>query len=136
MSNSFYGGFLTLSRLITLGRGQKPVRDDSEVLGPILHSLRQTLTPYEVDKYKELGNECGRILGQVARSTRRGMTEYEVAGNISSACLSKSIDIVVLMVGSDERLDTRRHPLPTNKVIKVSVFILFFMILQKQILHL
>ena len=85
--------------------------------------LRFTLTPYDVELYRSLGKDCGEIIGVVARATRPGMTEFDVAGHLSHECLKRGIDAIVQLIAADDRIDTTRHPLPTHKRIEDRVMI-------------
>ena len=77
--------------------------------------LRYSLTPEEIQRYKDLGQICGISIAQVCKSIKPGYSEYEVAGMMSNLLIKNKIDPVVLLIASDERIFKYRHPLPTDK---------------------
>lgn len=83
-----------------------------------LSLLRTVLTAYEQSLYRSLGADCGQIIGDVARGIRPSMTEWEIAAQLSDRCFQQGILPIVLLVAADERVDTIRHPLPTQKRVK------------------
>ncbi|TMW65485.1 hypothetical protein Poli38472_008127 [Pythium oligandrum] len=88
-----------------------------------ISKLREVLTEYEMDIYRSLGADCGKIIGEVARSVRPSQTEWEITAELSALCWKKSITPIVALVAADERVDAIRHPLPTNKRVKNKVMI-------------
>jgi antitoxin VapB len=83
-----------------------------------LVGLRAPLTPPEIERYRALGHDAGAALGNVARQIVPGMTEYEIAARIAAASYAIGAVPIVVLVSSDERMDTIRHPLPTGKSIQ------------------
>lgn len=80
--------------------------------------LHYPLTSLEMDRSRWLGRTVNRILEEVAASVRPGETEVEIAQRMHCAHIQKGIDLDVLIVGSDERIQTFRHPLPTEKALR------------------
>ncbi|CAH0482478.1 unnamed protein product [Peronospora belbahrii] len=80
--------------------------------------LRSTLTEYEMEVLRALGKDCGEIIGEVARTVRPTMTEWEIASRLSAKMWDRGITPVVVLVAADERVDNIRHPLPTKKRVK------------------
>ncbi|KAG2759957.1 hypothetical protein JG687_00010101 [Phytophthora cactorum] len=83
-----------------------------------LAELRCTLTEYEMEVFRALGKDCGEVIGQVARAVRPTMSEWEIAGQLSTKMWAQGITPVVMLVAADERVDNIRHPLPTKKRVK------------------
>ncbi len=77
--------------------------------------LRWHLTPAEVARYRALGRDIGAAIGRVARAVRPGKSEDEIAGLIAQATYGEGAVPVVVLVATDERIHSRRHPLPTGK---------------------
>jgi Xaa-Pro dipeptidase len=102
--------------------GSDRVQSDADLEAHI-QPLRKTLTKYEQQIYRELGKDCGEIIGAVSKQVRPTMTEWEIASALSAACWPRGITPVVMLVAADERVDAIRHPLPTNKRIKNKVMI-------------
>jgi antitoxin VapB len=71
-----------------------------------------------MDLYRTLGKDCGKIIGEVAIAIRPSMSEWEIAGSLTGKCYECGIIPVVVLIAADERIDTNRHPLPTNKRVK------------------
>lgn len=90
---------------------------------PFLPPLRMNLTGQEMDKYRWLGREAGRGIGDVCRAIRRGMTEEEVAGNLFARMQMVSVKPTVLLVAADDRILKYRHPIPTANRVKKTVMV-------------
>ncbi|MBD3184565.1 M24 family metallopeptidase [Candidatus Poribacteria bacterium] len=91
--------------------------DGMENISGKIAELRYTLTPEEVVRYKELGKHCGEAIGKVCKMIKPGMSEFEIAGIMSSELYSRSINPIVLLIAVDERVSLYRHPLPTDKKV-------------------
>ncbi|KAG7378735.1 hypothetical protein PHYBOEH_000244 [Phytophthora boehmeriae] len=102
-----------------LAKSDKVAMDatDAELAGRIA-VMRSTLTPYEMEVFRHLGKDCGEIIGEVARTVRPTMTEWEIAAQLSAKMWERGITPVVMLVAADERVDNIRHPLPTKKRVK------------------
>ena len=83
-----------------------------------LRHLRTVLHPNEVARLRRISRTTAEIMGEVARSLRPGITEYEVAARLASASRKRGGSAVVNLVASDERIYQYRHPLPTGKTIE------------------
>lgn len=82
-----------------------------------LFSLRYPLTEDEVKRIKDLGKDASLCMEETCKKILPEQTELEVAGLVSNILLSKEIYPSVLLVASDERIFTFRHPIPTSKKI-------------------
>lgn len=82
-------------------------------LDPELEQARRSLLPQEVERYGALGRDAAEACTDVCATLTASMTEYDVAGRLSAALLSRGIDPVVLLVAGGDRLPQHRHPLPT-----------------------
>lgn len=87
-------------------------------LGPEIAQLRYTLTPEEVDRYREVGRLTGEAIEAAARAVRRGMTEFQVAAMLDHALIERGIEPTVTLVAADERIRRFRHPIPTAKRVE------------------
>ncbi|KAF4316516.1 hypothetical protein G195_010033 [Phytophthora kernoviae 00238/432] len=90
---------------------------DADLAGRVA-VMRSTLTSYEIEIFRNLGKDCGEIIGEVARGVRPTMTEWEIAAQLSAKMWEHGITPVVMLVAADERVDNIRHPLPTKKRVK------------------
>jgi Xaa-Pro aminopeptidase len=84
-------------------------------------SLRWSLHPEEVRRYRKVGRLAGRVLLAAGRKVRPGWTENRLAAEITGALAGMGLEATVVLVGSDERLERYRHPIPTGKRIRKSV---------------
>jgi Xaa-Pro aminopeptidase len=75
--------------------------------------LRAPLTGAELTRYRALGADAGRALGDVARQLTPGLTEHEVARRIYDAARALGGRATVVLVAADERMKRFRHPVPT-----------------------
>lgn len=82
-----------------------------------LKKLRIALCKKEEDALKQLGKVAAEVLEQIAFNLKVGISEHEVAGQIGAQCLARGIEPIVNLVAFDERVFSRRHPLPTSKIL-------------------
>lgn len=75
--------------------------------------LRAPLTNAEVERYRVLGADAGRVVGDVARAVRPAMTESEIARRIYDAAVGTGGRATVVLVAGDDRIARFRHPVPT-----------------------
>jgi len=80
-----------------------------------LTPLRLVLSPEEQMRYRALGQDTATALGEGLRFADPDWSEYELAGAISEALLSRGIQPLVLLVAGQERLFRYRHPLPKQR---------------------
>jgi antitoxin VapB len=92
-----------------------PVAPEVRVVEGALANCRYRLTPSEVERYRELGRDAGRIAGDLVRSLEPGETEQEVARRASDALAADGMRAVVCLVAADERIRQFRHPVPTRR---------------------
>jgi Xaa-Pro aminopeptidase len=81
-------------------------------------SLRFSLTPEEMDKYRRLGRETEACMRAVCKGLKPGVTENEVAGRLAELLSAKGIAPVVLLIAADERIEKYRHPINTGAKAK------------------
>ena len=78
-------------------------------------SLRSQLTDDEGQRFKILAGLCSDGMKQAGLAVLPGMTEYEIAGSLSQAVESRGVQAIVILIATDERIYSFRHPLPTSK---------------------
>ncbi len=88
-----------------------------------LVGIRLLLNETEVKRYREIGRECAGIVERLAKETRPGQTEKEVAAKLKVRCIERGISPDCVLVGSDERILDYRHPVPSDKVIRDSLMV-------------
>jgi len=109
-------GLLDLAREIA---GGAPVASDLDpaveaAVGP----LRWTLSAGDQARYREVCRQSGEALEAAGRRVRAGQTEFQVAGLVADETYGRGLDPVLILVARDERVYSRRHPLPTGKRVE------------------
>lgn len=84
-------------------------------VGQELAELRYSLTDYELERYRLLGQEVAEVLTESCRKFRRGMTENEAAGLVAKEIFGIGAYPVSLLIAADERIAKYSHPQPTDK---------------------
>lgn len=80
-----------------------------------LTSLRLVLSPEEQERFRALGRDAARAVGEALRAARPEWTERKLAGAIAEEARSRGIQPVVLLVAGEERIFKYRHPLPKDR---------------------
>jgi antitoxin VapB len=88
-----------------------PLPDVTVVEGALARA-RALLTDGEVARYRALGAETGRMMGDVCRALTPGDDERDISRAVIDGAATIRARAVVSLVGSDERLGRYRHPVP------------------------
>jgi Xaa-Pro aminopeptidase len=88
------------------------------ILTEEIASLRYSLTPEEVERYRWLGEKVSLALERTMIAARAGEKESEVVGRLCNELWRDRIDPVTLMSAADDRTSRFRHPVPTEKKIE------------------
>lgn len=101
----------------------KKIGSDSPMEGAInisddIAELRYILTDKEVQRFRELGRDCGEAIGEVCKTIKPGLSEFEIAGAMSEELYKRGVTPIVLLIAVDERVSQYRHPLPTDKKVE------------------
>ena len=91
---------------------------DAGLVESDLARLRYSLLPEEVQRYRWLGARCGEVMRYAAGAAEPGMTEHEIAGLIGAGLLKLGIIPTVLLVATDDRAFSYRHPIPTYRKLE------------------
>lgn len=91
-----------------------PLGADVRLLTGAIAHARCELTEAEVIRFRVLGRDAGKAIGDLARIVEPGLTEREVARRAIDALAAVGIDSVVTLVAADDRLKRFRHPVPTD----------------------
>ena len=96
---------------------------DSELSGiqnmdAAIKSLRYSLTPPEIDRFRFLGEKASVAVEKVMLGVRRGDSELEIAGRVFPELWKHGIDLPGILVAADERIYAFRHPIPTSKLLR------------------
>lgn len=76
--------------------------------------LRQPLTDWDRERYRELARETAVAVEAVCRELRPDDTEHEVASALRVALSARAIEGPVILVGGSERTRRYRHYTPTD----------------------
>lgn len=86
-------------------------------------ALRNPLLPEEIERYRRLGEDVAVVLTHVALHCRPALTEHQLAGMLGKGLMDFGIVPAVVLVAADERLYTRRHPIPTSNRLEQYVML-------------
>lgn len=78
-------------------------------------ALRNPLLPSEIQRYRALGEDVATVLTHVAFHCRPALSEHQLAGMLGKGLMDFGILPAVTLVAADERVYTRRHPIPTDR---------------------
>ncbi|MEW6624543.1 MAG: M24 family metallopeptidase [Bacillota bacterium] len=92
-------------------------------LGISIDQMRWQLSNEEIDTYRKYGEMAADAVAEVCCRIKPDDTEFNAAGKLAAACIMRELTPCVLLVGSDERVFSWRHPLPTTKRIDKYVLI-------------
>jgi antitoxin VapB len=87
---------------------------DAGLIDAAIARERYQLTASEIVRFRALGQDAGRAIGNLARSLSPGLTEREVARRTNDALAAIGADAVVTLVAADERIRSFRHPVPKD----------------------
>ena len=76
-------------------------------------TTRALLTPAEAARYRTLGSDLGRVVGDVCRELVPDLQETEIARRVMASVECVGARAVVTLVAADERIGRFRHPAPT-----------------------
>ena len=85
--------------------------------------LHDPLTELEIDRCRWLGRQTALLLEALAGWVQPGMSEQQIARQMQAAFTLQGIELDVVIVGSDERVERLRHSLPTNQKVEKYVMV-------------
>lgn len=83
-------------------------------LSSAVAELRMNLLPEEQARYRDVSRRTADALEAAARAVQPGMTEYQIAALIAKEGFDRSVQPIVNLVATDERIYNFRHPLPVD----------------------
>ena len=86
---------------------------DVVVVEGAIARVRAPLTDNEVARYRTLGAEAGRVMGDLCRALTPGDDERDISRAVIDGAAAIRARAIVSLVGSDDRLRRYRHPVPT-----------------------
>jgi len=99
-----------------------PLPDVSAIESAIAR-MRAPLTDAEIERYRVLGAEAGRMMGGVCRALTPGDDERDISRAVIDGAATIRARAIVSLVGSDERLRRYRHPVPAAAKWKHAVML-------------
>ena len=92
-----------------------PVGGQAQTIESKIAVCRYQLTGFEIERYRLLGRDAGKAIGELMKTLSPGESEKEVARMARFELAKHDINAVVTLVAADERLKKYRHPVPTEK---------------------
>ncbi|MFT4114109.1 M24 family metallopeptidase [Silvibacterium sp.] len=83
-----------------------------------LTGLRAPLLETEIARFRQLGVETAEATVAVLEDLEPGVTEHEMAAQISFELLVRGITPTVLLMGADERIYNYKHAVPRSGVLE------------------
>jgi Xaa-Pro aminopeptidase len=111
----------TVARLARdASEGATPIGADIAVPGTLpmdmaIARARALLHPDEASRYRQLGADAGRAVGDFCRMLPPGSTELEVARGVQDVAAAIGGRAIVTLVAADDRIAAFRHPVPTSQ---------------------
>lgn len=87
-------------------------------LGVDMRNLRSRLSPLDIERYALLSLQSAVVVEDVCKNIKPGVSEFEVAGEVSGRIWAQGIEPITVMVAFDDRLMKYRHPIPTGTRLK------------------
>ena len=113
--------------------GGDTAADTDPSLATMLQQLRTTLIEPEASRLRELGGLAVSVVERTCRGLERGESERAIAARVRSGAIERGAEAPVCLIAADERIDTRRHPLATDKPVERRVMVVA--VLEKAGLH-
>jgi Xaa-Pro aminopeptidase len=113
------------NKVVTAVIAGRKVASDSETFGlPIpplpggFDELRWSLTPAEVERYRDGARRASAAMEKACRELRPNNTEYDAAAMLDFHIHKAGLNPLVTLVASDERIRHYRHPIPTEHSLR------------------
>jgi len=93
------------------------VAADSQLAGEFF-GLRTILDSDEVESYRKAAKITATHLENSMKALKSGMSEFDLAGDLSARLWSEGIEPITLLIAFDDNIYKYRHPLPTKNKLK------------------
>jgi len=114
----------TVARLAPSARlGSDTGRFGAQNVDARLGSLRASLLPPEIERYRKLGAITAQAMTEACHRVKPGMIEHQVAAILGGELLARGAFPVVVLVAADERAFNYRHPIATDKRVERHVML-------------
>ena len=81
-----------------------------EELASEIFKLRSVMTPYDREEYQKLCYETAVLIEETCMNIQKGISDYELAGEISNKLWSNNIEPITTLIAFDQRALNYRHP--------------------------
>ncbi len=82
-----------------------------------LNPLRYSLTPWEVERYKDVGYLTSKAIEETVHTIEPGDKECEIVGRLAERLWTQRVDYITIFCAADERISDFRHPIATEKPV-------------------
>src|SRR5207247_8149931 len=82
---------------------------------PDLSSLRRSLGPEELDRYRAAGSDAAAAFLEALGGLRPELAELDAAADLAGRLAARGVTTPVVLVGGERRAPVHRHPLPTRE---------------------
>jgi Xaa-Pro aminopeptidase len=111
-------------------RAGAPVASDRPVLGEQalpaeLVSLRWSLMPEELERYRTLGRDAAEAMTEVLLAAKPEWTGWELAGAGAEALWARGIHPALTLVGEERRLPVHRHATASHEKLGARAMLVF-----------
>ncbi|MGE5507245.1 MAG: M24 family metallopeptidase [Chitinophagales bacterium] len=96
-------------------------------------ALRRPFVPAEVERFRALAADLSAVFEAAAPRIAPGLTEWEVAALLTAEATARGCQVPGVLVGADERVFARRHPLMVGR--RIERYVLMGMVVQRGGLH-
>ncbi len=90
----------------------------AEMMDDEISPLRYSLTPDEIERYREVGKLTGRAIEEACRRVKPGLTEHEIGSLLARDLLASGVLPAVILIAVDKRIQLYRHPIPTDRKMR------------------
>lgn len=91
---------------------------DLRVVGGDIAPLRWSLTPWEVERYREVGFMVSQAIEDAACTIRPGDKECAVVGRLAERLWANGLDYITTFCAADSRIGDFRHPIAGDTPIR------------------
>lgn len=85
--------------------------DVAKALAP----LRYAMTPWEVERYGDVGRETAQAIEETTAEIRPGDKECTIIGRLAARLWERGLDYITTFCAADDRIARFRHPLATDR---------------------
>jgi len=82
-----------------------------------LAALRYSLTPWEVERYRTVGELTSTAIEETAAGVRPGDRETAIVGRLAARLWDLGLDYITIFCAADDRIGRFRHPLATARQV-------------------